>query len=49
MNDTNGRSKGWGLVTYGTVEEADAARLQLDKAELGGRNITVRFDARPAE
>lgn len=36
-----GRSRGFGFVEYGTREEADAARQQMDGAFLDGRTIRV--------
>ena len=46
MSETNGRSKGWGLVVYGSVEDAERARAQLNKTILDERKISVRFDAK---
>jgi RNA recognition motif-containing protein len=46
MSETNGRSKGWGLVQYNSVEEAERARNQLNKTILDERKISVRFDAK---
>ena len=43
FHDT-GRSKGWGLVTYSTFEEAQQAVQELDGSALLGRNIWVKFD-----
>ena len=42
MND--GRSKGFGIVEYGTVEEANAAVVRLNRTVLLGRKIVVRED-----
>lgn len=39
-----GRSKGWGLVDYGTPAEAEAAIAQLHNSELQGRSIIVRLE-----
>ena len=38
-----GRSRGFGFVTYGTAEEADAAIGQLNEGELDGRRIKVNM------
>lgn len=46
MNETNGRSKGWGLVVYATIDEAEIALSRVNRADLNGRPIAVRFDAR---
>lgn len=46
MSETNGRSKGWGLVQYSSVEDAERARNQLNKTILDERKISVRFDAK---
>ena len=43
-NENSNRSKGWGLVTYASSDEADAARVQLNSTELDSRKIRVRFD-----
>lgn len=40
------RSKGWGLVVCNSVEDAQRAKDSLDKSELDGRTIAVRFDAK---
>lgn len=48
MNDTNGRSKGWGLVGFLSVEDAQRAMIQLNKSVLDERKISVRFDAKSA-
>lgn len=42
----DGRSKGFGIVRYSTVEEANAAISTLNGTELDGRVMTVREDAR---
>jgi RNA recognition motif-containing protein len=49
MNQTNGRSRGWGLVTYNSVEDAERALNQLNKSVLDERKISVRFDAKAEE
>jgi cold-inducible RNA-binding protein len=36
-----GQSRGFGFVTMGSPEEAQAARAALDGAELDGRNVKV--------
>jgi len=46
MSDSNGRSKGWGLVMYASVADADRALTQLNKTFLDERKISVRFDAK---
>lgn len=46
MSDTNGRSKGWGLVVFASVDEADRARVQLNKSVLDERKISVRFNGK---
>lgn len=43
-NESTHRSKGWGLVTYNTTDEADAARIQLNSTDLDSRKIRIRFD-----
>lgn len=40
----DGRSKGCGIVEYGTVEEANQAILVLHNTNLNGRSIFVRED-----
>jgi RNA recognition motif-containing protein len=49
MSETNGRSRGWGLVTYATLEDAECALTQLNKTILDERKISVRYDAKSAE
>ena len=44
QRERGGRSKGWGLVVYSSVENAELARLQLNKTILGEREIFVRYD-----
>lgn len=36
-----GRSRGFGFVTFGSREEAQAAMQQMDGSDLDGRNIKV--------
>jgi len=48
MNNTNGRSKGWGKVAFASVEESDRARLLLNRTVLDERKVSVRFDAKGA-
>jgi len=42
----SGRSKGFGFVTFETVEQAEAAVAGLNETDQGGRKIVVSF-ARP--
>eukprot|EP00965_Chrysotila_dentata_P149014 4922045-Pleurochrysis_carterae.AAC.1 len=44
MQDYHGRSKGCGLVTMATPEEATRAMTELNETELDGRPIFVRED-----
>mmetsp|Transcript_47359 Transcript_47359/g.60827 ORF Transcript_47359/g.60827 Transcript_47359/m.60827 type:complete len:156 (+) Transcript_47359:477-944(+) len=46
MNQTNGRSRGWGLVSYNSIEDAERALKQLNKTILDERKISVRFDVK---
>mmetsp|Transcript_14431 Transcript_14431/g.18917 ORF Transcript_14431/g.18917 Transcript_14431/m.18917 type:complete len:290 (+) Transcript_14431:237-1106(+) len=39
-----GRSKGWGLVTFDSPEDAQAAIDSMNRSDLGGRQINVRMD-----
>lgn len=39
----NGKSKGFGFVTFETVEQATAAKEAMDGKEIEGRAITVHF------
>jgi RNA recognition motif-containing protein len=38
-----GRSRGFGFVTYGTGQEADAAIASLNEQELDGRRLRVNL------
>lgn len=38
-----GRSRGFGFVTFGTSQEADAAIASLNEQELDGRRIRVNL------
>jgi RNA recognition motif-containing protein len=38
-----GRSRGFGFVTFGTNQEADAAIASLNEQELDGRRIKVNL------
>ena len=38
-----GRSRGFGFVTYGTSEEAEAAIASLNEGDLDGRRIKVNL------
>jgi RNA recognition motif-containing protein len=38
-----GRSRGFGFVTYGTQEEAEAAIAGLNEKQLDGRTIRVNM------
>lgn len=42
----SGRSKGFGFVTFETVEQAEAAVTGLNETDQGGRKLVVSF-ARP--
>ena len=44
----DGRSRGWAVVTYGSVDEASMAMLKLHESELDGRKISIRYDAKAA-
>ncbi|CAH0473971.1 unnamed protein product [Peronospora belbahrii] len=47
LEETNGRSKGCGLVEYASQEEAAKAIAELNNTELEGRLIFVREDREP--
>ena len=40
----DGRSKGWGIVRFDTVENASRAIAEMNDAEIDGRRILVRED-----
>mmetsp|Transcript_17879 Transcript_17879/g.33253 ORF Transcript_17879/g.33253 Transcript_17879/m.33253 type:complete len:187 (-) Transcript_17879:203-763(-) len=42
----DGRSRGYGLVTYGSADAAQKAIDEMNGTDVGGRNIVVRFDNR---
>jgi len=44
MAESNGRSKGWGLVEFSSPQEAMNAIQTLNNTELDGRSISVRED-----
>lgn len=44
MRDEDGRSKGWGIVEFETVDEASAAIQTLNGVEMSGRRLLVRED-----
>lgn len=48
MDRATGRARGFGFVTMGTPEEAQAAITALNGTQLDGRAITVN-EARPRE
>jgi len=43
MDRETGRSRGFGFVTMGTPEEANAAVQSLDGEEIDGRNVRVNL------
>mmetsp|Transcript_61056 Transcript_61056/g.119763 ORF Transcript_61056/g.119763 Transcript_61056/m.119763 type:complete len:309 (+) Transcript_61056:33-959(+) len=45
LKSLNGRSKGWGLVVFADAGAAESGRTGLDKTELDGRTISVRFNS----
>lgn len=45
----DGRSRGQGIVTYASVEDAEEAIRVLHDSELDGRSILVKFDAPPLD
>ncbi|KAH7479830.1 hypothetical protein PRIC1_008617 [Phytophthora ramorum] len=47
LEESNGRSKGCGLVEYATQDEANKAIAELNNSELEGRLIFVREDREP--
>ncbi len=48
LDKFTGRSRGFGFVTMGSAEEAQAATNALNGADVGGRKLTVN-EARPKE
>ena len=40
--DTN-RSRGFGFVSFGSIDEASAAQAQANGKDMGGRNVRVSF------
>jgi nucleolin len=44
----DGRSRGWAVVTYGSVDEASMAMLKLHESTLDERKISIRYDAKAA-
>lgn len=40
--DENGRSRGFGVVEFETIEAADKAVEVMDKAEFNKREVSVR-------
>lgn len=44
LSETNGRSKGCGIVEYATTRDAQAAIAELNNSDLKGRTIYVRED-----
>ena len=42
----DGRSRGWAVVTYGSVDEASIAMLKLHASTLDERKISIRYDAK---
>jgi RNA recognition motif-containing protein len=43
-NPSNGRSKGWGLITFAGAADADLARVKLDGSVLDDRTLYARFN-----
>jgi RNA recognition motif-containing protein len=48
QDKTSGKSRGFGFVEMGSLEEAQKAIAELNQSELGGRKLTVN-EARPME
>ncbi len=42
--DKGGRSKGWGIVKFNTLEEAMSAIAGMNASDCEGRSIEVRLD-----
>jgi polyadenylate-binding protein len=42
VKSPDGRSRGFGFVSFKSQEDASAAIQTLNESELGGRNISVR-------
>ena len=42
--DKSSRSKGWGIVKFGTLEEAQAAIAGMNGSDCEGRAMEVRLD-----
>jgi len=42
--ERDGRSRGYGIIKFGTHAEAKRAILEMDGAEIDGRNIVVKMD-----
>ena len=40
--ETN-RSRGFGFVSFGSIDEASAAQAQANGKDMGGRNVRVSF------
>lgn len=40
----DGRSRGYGIVTFASVDDASAAIDDVNGMDCGGRNVIVRFN-----